>query len=328
MFGFRSEATDRSRVTAEMNRVLARHNDFFSGAKPWQGTVTLLLSPETMRLLLHIDPFECGARRFDRNAHIQSLLSWFMALQKMGCQVDIRYLQDYDWESEQTGRVAILADMIGIPDTIIPRMERFVSAGNKLIGEGLTGFFDEYETNTMQSEFAMERLLGGRMTDLRMRDSLNSIRIDGLKADLQAYMWKPFVEATTGTPAGRHDEGVCALRNHLGKGETLWIPACVSMGSRDIGTRELARLAAAEIEPNLKSQPFRFGAYAEGLLLRILCNGDRYVTVITNNRSEAASARLIAPPGLRPEIIFGTGLSADGRRIRLGGRQTVVVLWK
>lgn len=328
VFGFRSEATDRSRVTAEMNRVLARHNDFFSGAKPWQGTVTLLLSPETMRLLLHIDPFECGARRFDRNAHIQSLLSWFMALQKMGCQVDIRYLQDYDWESEQTGRVAILADMIGIPDTIIPRMERFVSAGNKLIGEGLTGFFDEYETNTMQSEFAMERLLGGRMTDLRMRDSLNSIRIDGLKADLQAYMWKPFVEATTGTPAGRHDEGVCALRNHLGKGETLWIPACVSMGSRDIGTRELARLAAAEIEPNLKSQPFRFGAYAEGLLLRILCNGDRYVTVITNNRSEAASARLIAPPGLRPEIIFGTGLSADGRRIRLGGRQTVVVLWK
>ena len=63
VFGFRSEATDRSRVTAEMNRVLARHNDFFSGAKPWQGTVTLLLSPETMRLLLHIDPFECGARR-------------------------------------------------------------------------------------------------------------------------------------------------------------------------------------------------------------------------------------------------------------------------
>ena len=96
----------------------------------------------------------------------------------------------------------------------------------------------------------------------------------------------------------------------------------------DIGTRELARLAAAEIEPNLKSQPFRFGAYAEGLLLRILCNGDRYVTVITNNRSEAASARLIAPPGLRPEIIFGTGLSADGRRIRLGGRQTIIELWK
>ncbi len=99
-----SEATRPLRaLTAEMNRVLARHNDFFSGAKPWQGTVTLLLSPETMRLLLHIDPFECGARRFDRNAHIQSLLSWFMALQKMGCQVDIRYLQDYDWESEQTG---------------------------------------------------------------------------------------------------------------------------------------------------------------------------------------------------------------------------------
>ena len=311
-----------------MNRVLARYNDFFREAKPWQGTVTLLLSPETMRLLLHIDPFECGARRFDRNAHVQSLLSWFMALQKLGCQVDIRYLQDYDWESEQTGRVAILTDMIGIPSNVIPRMERFVDAGNKLIAEGLTGFFDEYETNTMQGEFALERLLGGRMTDLRMRDSLNTIQINGLKANLQAYMWKPLVKETTGIPAGQHDEGVCALRNHLGKGKVLWIPACVSMGSRYSGTRELARLAAAEIRPNLERQPFRFSTYAEGLLLRILRNGDRYITVITNNRPETTTARLIAPKELHPETIFGKGLSTDGRHIRLGGRQTVVVLWK
>ncbi len=49
--------------------------------------------------------------------------------------------------------------MIGIPDTLSLAWSVFVSAGNKLIGEGLTGFFDEYETNTMQSEFAMERLL-------------------------------------------------------------------------------------------------------------------------------------------------------------------------
>lgn len=328
LFGFRGESTDRSRVTARMNQALHSHQEFFRDARPLHNTVTLLLSPETMRVLLHIDPFDTGARRFDRDAHIHSLMTWFTALQELGCQVDIRYLQDYPWESAETGRVAILSDAVGLPDEVVARMERFVANGNKLIAEGLTGFFDEYETNKMQQAFALEQLVGGRMTDLRMRDTINVVRIDGIDAGLPAYQWKPIVQATTGRIVGRHNEGPFALRNTLGKGQTLWIPASVSMGSRYQGTEALACLAATEVRDQLTAQPFRFARYAPGLLLRVLQNDNQYLTVVTNNRFTPTTVQLTHPTGLHPHAIFAEGAAVNEREIHLDGRGTIVLLWK
>ncbi len=330
LFGFRGEATDRSRVTKQMNEVLEKHEVFFKDAKPYKPKISLILSPETMRVLLHIDAFESGARLFDKDAHLRSIMMWFVALQEMGYQVNIRYLNDYEWDSTEQGRVAILANAIAIPTELVSKMERFVNSGNRLIAEGLTGFFDEYETNTFQTGFDMENLLGGRMTDLRFIDDLQSFRLDNLVSDIPAYTWKPLLQATskTATVAGRDKGDVIALRNRFGKGETLWVPACFSLGALPSNTKSLSLLANKELNAVLVNQPFYFKDYSKNALLRIMQNGNNYLTVVTNNAKETINIELVNRLNLKPTIIFGDKESLNGDRVSLGGKQTLVVLWK
>lgn len=328
VFGFRNEPTDRSRVTAKMNGVLDQYADFFKNAKPYRGKVSLLLSPETMRLLLHIDAFESGAPLFGKNAHLQSLMMWFVALSERGYQVDIKYLKDYNWETTQRAEVAILPNAIGIPTEIIPRMEKFVESGNKLIAEGLTGFFDEYEVNTMQREFAMERLLGARMTDLRMREQSNPFNINGIDTPIMGYMWKPIVQPLSAKAIGSSNEGICATINSLGDGTSVWLPTCLSLAALADNTRQLSQLAYSQLKPQLEQQPFYFNNYSKGALLRILENGGSYVTVITNNEKEPISVELVNRLKLKPSIIFGEQSNFNNGTVRLDGRQTVVIIWK
>ncbi|TZF81107.1 hypothetical protein FW774_19425 [Pedobacter sp. BS3] len=330
LFGFRGEATDRSRVTLKMNQVLEKYQAFFKDAKPYKPKVTLILSPETMRVLLHIDAFGTGARLFDKDAHMRSLMMWFVALQEIGCQADIRYMNDYEWNSPEQGRIAILANAVSIPTAQVTQIQQFVASGNQLIAEGLTGFFDEYETNTFQTSFDMEKLLGGRMTDIRYQEDPKSFQVDGQEEKLPAYIWKPLLQATSGTAkiAGKDGGDIIALRNSFGNGTTLWMPACFSLGALPSNTRPLALLAGTELKTTLQSQPFYFKEYTKGALLRMMQNGNQYLTVITNNNKTAINAELVNTLKLNPTVIFGNGAALEGTKVHLTGRETLVILWK
>lgn len=330
IFGFRGEPTDRSRVTYQMNDVLEKNASFFKEAKPYRPKVSLILSPETMRVLLHIHPFDTGVRLFDKDAHVKSLMMWFVALQERGYQVEIRYLNDYEWESNETGRVAILANAIAIPSEIVPKMEKFVSNNNKLIAEGLTGFFDEYENNTLQYGFEMENLLGGRMTDLRMIDDINIFNIQNVKNAMPALAWKPLLQITS--PNAKQigvDKGdIIAIKNKFKSGETCWIPPCFSLGALPANTEPLSEFAHSELSKILEEQPFYFADYTKGALLRIMKSGKKYLTVITNNKKSCIEVDLINKLNLKPNVIFGNKNSLEGGKVQLKERETLVVIWE
>ncbi len=326
LFGFRGEDTDRSRVTAKMNDIMEKNKKFFSNSKPYKSKISLILSPETMRVLLHIDPFETGARLFDKNAHVMSIMMWFVALSEMGYQVDIRYLNDYEWESPEIGRVAILANVIAMPSEVVPKMEKFVANNNRIIAEGLTGFFDEYETNTFIKGFEMENLLGGRMTDLRFKDTLNTYNFQGV--DIPAYTWKPLLKMSTGKAVGINNAEVFAIKNKFGAGETLWIPPCFSLGAFPENTKPLSLLCNFELNKLLQNQPFYFKEYTKGALLRILKNDNEYLTVITNNQKESLHLGLVNSLNLSPTVIYGEKHMYNNGSVSLKSKETLVIKWK
>ena len=325
--GFKGESTDRSQMTAKINSILDDNADFFRHSRPSKGNITLVISPETMRLLLHIDAFNAGAEKFDKDAHILSLMTWYVALCECGHIPEIKYLEDYDWESEESRRTVILSDAIGIPDKCIERMKSFVHLGNTLIAEGLTGFFDDNETNRFQQKNDFEELFGGILEDLRMKDSTEIIHFYGIEKTLSAYKWIPIMKAESGKAIAIAGEECCAIENHYGAGKTIWIPACISMGT-DISDPESLRNLIEHILPSASlTQPFYFAEPSPGIMLRILESGKEYITVLCNNKTETKPVTLVAPVGFKPKVIFGKSESTINERMLLTPKETIVIRW-
>jgi hypothetical protein len=120
-----------------------------------------------------------------------------------------------------------------------------------------------------------------------------------------------------------------ALHNKLGKGDVYWIAPSVSMSQLAKGeSGELSHLADVLLADHLSKQPFRFVGYADGALMRVLCNGNDYVTIITNNRTTPCTLKLVAPKGLNVTPIFGSAKLSKSGKVTLGDRETLVLRWK
>ena len=97
----------------------------------------------------------------------------------------------------------------------------------------------------------------------------------------------------------------------------------------DYGLEEtLQERADALLAEQLAEQPFRFAAHANGALMRVLRNGDEYVTIITNNLRTPCSLKVVAPKGLTATPIFGTAKFGKSGKLTLGDRETLVLRWK
>lgn len=330
VFGFKGEDTDRSLVTKEINDILADKGDFFKSSKPDLSSITLILSPETQRMLRHIRTDYVGVQETEPNSQVYTTFHWFEALSERGYQPQMRYLSDYEWEKRGEGDVVILANAYAVPKAVVSRMVEFVKRGGRVICEGLVGFYDDNAVCTSLNSFDLEPLVGGIYEDIRYRETPQYFNIEGVGRVL-GHAWHPIVRATAPTARviGSGNEGAVALLNKIGKGEVYWITPSVSMSQLKLGEScELATLADALIGDKLLEQPFRFAEFAEGALLRVLKSGDRYVTILTNNTTEPCSIKLLSPKALSATTLFGTAKIAKSGKVTLGSRETLVLLWE
>lgn len=330
VFGYKGEDTDRSLVTKEMNEVLEKHGDFFAESSPELSNITLLLSPETQRMLRHIRSSKVGIREWDIMAQTRTTFMWFEALLEQGCQPRMRYMSDYEWEKRGKGDVVVIANAAAMPSYIIPRIEKFVERGGKVIIEGLTGFYDEKAYFTSLHNFSLERLVGGRFEDIRLRETPQYFDLEGVGSIL-GHAWHPIVRATapTATVIGKGKEGNVALHNRLGEGEVWWLTPSVSMSCATRNdSSELAELCHTLLGKEIAEQPFRLASSVDGLLMRVLRNGNEYITILTNNKRTPCSAKIISPKGLQATPIFGTAKFGKSGKVSLGDRETLVLRWQ
>ncbi len=330
VFGFKGEATDRSLVTKEINEVIEKNDDFFKASKPELSNITLILSPETQRMLRHIRTEKVGVPETEPRAQVFTTFHWFEALSERGYQPQMRYFTDYEWEKRGEGDVVIVANAFSVPSSVVPRMVEFVKRGGKVILEGLVGFYNENEVCTSLSQFDLEPLVGGVYEDIRYRETPQYFNIEGV-GEVLGHAWHPILRATAPTARviGNGAEGAVALHNKLGKGEVYWIAPSVSISQlAKSESGELSHLANVLLAEHLTKQPFRFVGHANGALMRVLRSGNEYVTIITNNLTTPCSLKLVAPKGMTATPIFGTAKFSKSGKVTLGDRETLVLRWK
>jgi hypothetical protein len=66
----------------------------------------------------------------------------------------------------------------------------------------------------------------------------------------------------------------------------------------------------------------------DGVLMRVLRNGNEYITILTNNKRTPCPLQIVAPKGLTATPIFGTDKLSKSGKVTLGDRETLVLHWR
>jgi len=290
--------------------------------------VVILLSPEST-LILARKAAKDGLPGRSASAHIVSALAYYQALSELGIPAVFKYTDDFDWENA-SGCLAIFPNAVAVPERVVKRAETFVANGNKLIIDGLTGYFDENEVNVLQSGFFFEKLCGATVKDIRTKDNVFTVSIDKVTRPLPVHLWQTEILNIGATVIGQEGSRITAVRNKFGKGEVVWIPMAAGLGAWLDTNSPLTELLKNELTLIASETPIIFKQKTDNVVMQILENGSSYVSVITNGTDKSQEVSLQVNKKLKPEIIFNTRseeLKFSPSKVVLGGRQTIVLKW-
>ncbi|MBV8859182.1 MAG: beta-galactosidase [Acidobacteria bacterium] len=328
LLDFRGRASDRFDAASDIARVLERNASFFERARPVESPVTVILSLETMTLQERFASNDSPAR--GRDAHVLEALGLYQALNEVGIPARLKHIDDFDWrDASQPPRLVILPHVTALTAAQARNIETFVRGGNTLLVTGLTGFYDNEARFLPSERWPLADLLGARPKEVQTPAGNAEVVWSRPALTLPSLLWLGEIENDSAEVAARQGERVTAVRKRAGRGEAVWIPSPVGMGAWFGDGAPLAGLLADLTAPFAQEMPFRFEGRQPGCLLRVLQNGNAYVTVVANGTAEPLQCRLRRPPGLTPQLLWGDSTPTNGNAaLSLGPRQTAVHLWR
>jgi hypothetical protein len=271
-----------------------------------------------------------GDSRPARNSKsiFKSYMAWHMMFMRMGLTVEIREAKDYEWESAETGRIAIFANVIAVPANLEKKIYKFVENGNKIIADGFSFQFDEKENFLPAQVSPYEKLLGAILTDIKVQiDPKVNIPLNSLNSDLPANLFRSELFPTTASVLSGNKEIAFATRNTYGKGEVIYIPQIIGPDEFDKHSEAFAKFAYYVVKNIYENYPVVSEDLNENLLLQTLVSGDKYISVITNCSVNEAKAT-IKCDSKKPVIIWGNKIALHDGTIHLKDRETLVIIWE
>ena len=330
LLDFQQRPSRRLETASAIARVIDSQSDFFRGAHVLESPVTVILSLETMTLEERYRNADYPGR--DSNAHLLEALGVYQALSQVGVPPRVKLFGDYDWRAKtENPRVAILPDARAITESQANDLESFVDNGNTLLITGLTGFYDPYAKAWPLAGFPLGRVTGADLKEIHFIGNEFDLRLTSPGITLPSHLWIGSIETHTAEIAGERDgEIIATVRKTKNGGGVLWIPSPIGIGGWLRGTEPLARYLSRVLAESFHGVPFRFPQPQKGCLMRVLSNGNRYLSVITNGEESPVRCEVQQPAGLRPEKLWGQlprDQSSDAIYL-LGSRGTSVTLWK
>lgn len=330
MLDFQNRPTERLKKAGEIAALLEKEAAFFApGVTQLPTPVTILLSKESMLVQARKDTDGPAGR--GAYAHIQSALSMYQALAEMGIPASLKEFDDYDWESAPESSLLLVPNAVALTAEQVERLRKRAERGAKLLVTGQTGLFNEQEHAWVYDQpWPLEKLVGGRLKEIIMEkeEAELQLSLSGERTILPVHYWKGFAEATTGTTYGEGHSGTTAIRHKIGRGEVVWIPSLIELGSWQEDNQALARLLALEAAPFTSQLPIRFEGHYPDMLMRTLRNKrGQLMTVIVNSHDLPQSIRLVNTTALRPRVVYGM-LSTGRETLSLGAHHTVVIAWE
>ncbi len=326
MLDFDQQPSVRLTTAERIARTIDGHANFFDQARPVESPVTVILSLETMTLQEQFAMADYPGR--GANAHVLEALGCYYALARLGVPPRVKHFDDYDWTARgTTRRMAILPDVRAITDAQIRRLEGFVANGNTLLITGLTGFYDPYAKAWPLAGFPLQRLTGAAWKEVHfVADAVELPMGDGRPA-LPARLWLSSIANRTARVLAERDSEVLATDRRLENGgRVLWLPALVGQGAWFGDAAPLARFLKEAMPP---TPSFRFASDNDDCLLRVLGNGDSYLSIVTNGGARQTTCAIEPPGDLKATSLWGDSPRRAGgaAQFDLAPFGTSVVLW-
>jgi len=331
MIDFQNQPTDRLIAAGDVQKAVAEHAGLFAAARPVPSGITVMYNHESLWMekesQLPGAPTE-GVEGRVTGAVMKSALAYFQVLSESGLTCDFSEMGEYNWnEPDYSGKVIILAHQISLPSRYWDGLTRFMERGGKLIVSGLTGFFDENMHNIMKTGFPLENLFGGCLKEVKTTAERFDVKLTNPALTLPAHLWLSTIHQTSGKTIGLYGDQVIAVRKQTGKGEVVWVPSLIGMGSWLNDDHALASFVSDET--TTVSVPFRFAEQQQNILMKTLQSGDDYITVLVNKSGKETTVALQVPDGFQPNVLFNdkSGKPVDRSHVLLEPEETLVLHW-
>jgi beta-galactosidase len=135
---------------------------------------------------------------------------------------------------------------------------------------------------------------------------------------------------TTAQIIGKVNNEAVAVRNKYGKGEVLWIPSLIGLGSRmKDDYNKLSILLNLEAKQSIANVPFRFAANQPKMLMKMLQSGSSYIAVVINKSKDRRKVFLKNKSNLRASVLFADQQGkVTNNVIEISPEETMVIEWK
>jgi beta-galactosidase len=240
----------------------------------------------------------------------------------------VKHFDDYDWAARtKTPRMAILPDVRAISEAQIQQLEAFVANGNTLLITGLTGFYDSHAKAWPLAGFPLQRLTGADWKEVHFVGDAVELPLGGGRSALPARLWLSSVASHDARVISeRGGESLATDRRFDKGGRVMWLPAMVGQGAWFGDAAPLAGLLKDVMPP---APAFPLTSRNGDCLLRVLRNGESFVSVVTNGTTGKTACSVQPPGGLKPISLWGDApqRAGDAAQFELAPLGTSVVLW-
>jgi beta-galactosidase len=330
LLDFQDQPSDRMVESSKVAATLQKNEGLFGNAKKVESGISILYARESLWGESKLTLYGSSYQARNSGGVIKSALGYFEALSEMGISANMKEINEFDFSKEDyTGEAIILSHQISLPGWLAGSLEQFVSRGGKLIVDGLTGYFDENMHNTMKTGFDFKSLFGGNVSEFKLVENLFKVEVE--KESIPAHLWKGYLVAEKGTLIYDSNSDAIGIRHKTGKGEVLWVPSLLGLGSRmENDYRPLQNLLAKELKGSLDQLPVYFSEPKKNVLMKTLYSGDAFITIIVNKNENAQTVQLKfnSFKGTPEEIYPATGSKFQGNSVHILPEETKVVVWK
>lgn len=330
MIDFQDKPSDRLIAASEVSRTIDANAELFAYAREVESGINIIYVRQSLWAEKKMAaPSQQNYEGRLVGGVMKSALGYFETLSELGINCNLKEIGEFDFSKDNyAGSVIILANQLALPSEYAAKLENFVSKGGKLIVDGLTAFFDDNLHNTMKTGFPFAKLFGGNISEFKAVDNLFDVKIN--QFSIPAHLWRGYITNKTGKVISSIDGEPVAIRNSLGKGETVWIPSLLGLGARIGRNEQLARFLSTELSPVITQLPFSFNKQHKGLLMKTLQSKNSGITIVVNKTNAINQVTLnVANKTLKPTILFANKKGKiSNQTITISPEETMVVEWK
>lgn len=306
MLDYIGRPSERLEAAADVIRTVKAEKQFFERAETVKSGICILYNTESM---LSASVNFRGNDRYEGrrpSSVMKSVVAAYNSISSSGVMPEIADMDRFSWDS---GRypVAVIPDMIAIPEKHVRKIEAYVRDGGRLIVTGLTGLYNENMLCMYGPRFPLEDCFGGNISEVRVMDNLFSLRSPDRHPELTGHLFKGVIADVSGEVMYRDPAGVSGVMHEYGNGTVIWIPSLVDLGDwlSDDGNLDAFYRKYCLTGDNT-GYPVYYKRNCRNTFMRLLSDGDTVMAIVVNNNPDKVRIRFSSRLQDAAKI-YGTG---------------------